>query len=124
MMTSEQIDRIGKFLINEIRDFYIDKFDGLVNGQDPFANHKLRKEIINRFSEEDLIFIKKLIIYCTDNTLSDLLWNLDKSNNESDITICVDDKVLSKDDPCLQSLLYSDEGWIARFSRHYHEDDV
>ena len=124
MITPEQIDRIGKFLIEEIRDVQLDQFDGLVTGQRPFVDYKLRQEVGTHFTEEELLLIKKIIIYCTDNMLSSLLWNLDKSNNESNVSISVDNQILSEEDRCLQSELYSDEGWIARFSRYYHEDDV
>ena len=123
-MNQEQIDKLGKFLIENIRDSNIDEFDRLCDYQASFVNRKLRNKIRDEFTDEQLLLIRKVVICCTDNMMSQLLWNLDKSNNESDVSICIENQGISDEDHYLQSMYYSDEGWIARFSKHYDEDDV
>ncbi len=123
-MNSEDLDKIGKFLIENIRDSNIDEFDKLFDRQAVFANRKLGNKVQDEFTSEQLLLIRKVIIYCIDNAIIQLLWNLENSNNESDVSICVENQSVSDEDHYLQSMYYSDEGWIARFSKHYDEDDV
>ena len=123
-MNSEHLDKIGKFLIEHIRDSNIDEFDRLVDHQSSFVNRKLRLKVQAEFTSEQLLLIRKVVIYCIDNMMTQLLWNLEKSNNKSDVSICVENQSVSDEDHYLQSMYYSDEGWIARFSKHYDEDDV
>jgi hypothetical protein len=123
-MELEQLDKLGKFIIENIRDSNIDMFNKLLNPQASSLDREFRDEIRDEFTPQQLHLIRKIIIHCTDSTISQLLWNLDKSNNESDISICIENQSISEEDHYLQSMYYSDEGWIAKFSKHYDENDV
>jgi hypothetical protein len=121
---SEQLDKLGKFLIENIRDANLEQFDGLISyPPTPFTSRKLRYTIQDNFTPEQLSIMREVITYCIDNTIGELLYNLDKSNYQSDISICIEDRTVSEDGNFLRMELHSDEGWIARFSKHYNEDE-
>ncbi|AFY96432.1 hypothetical protein Cha6605_5556 [Chamaesiphon minutus PCC 6605] len=124
-MNSEQLDKLGKFLVEHIRDFNIDSFDELVaNSYAPFFGRKLRRKVDENFTQEQLAIVRKIITYCIDDTIAELLYNLDKNNCKSDISICIDDRTVAENGDRLRMELYNDEGWIARFSKHHEEEDV
>jgi hypothetical protein len=98
--------------------------DGLISYPPaPFASHKLRSKIHDSFTPGQLSIMREVITYCIDNTIGELLYNLDKSNYQSDISICIEDRTVSEDGNFPRMELHSDEGWIARFSKHYNEDE-
>ena len=121
---SKQLDKLGEFVIENIRDANLDQFYGLISYPPaPFASHKLRCKLHDNFTPEQLSIMREVITYCIDNTIGELLYNLDRSNYQSDISICVDDRTVSEDGNCLRMELHIDEGWIARFSKHYNENE-
>ena len=122
----DYLDKFGKFLVQCARDPSIWEWEATISGhmidrQSTF----IRDHLLASFSEEQRQVVASLAPYIVDSVLHNLLQSLDEEE-EIDITVSIDgetSKTLREISDGLGAEIYSDEGWIARFS-DYPEIDA
>jgi len=114
---SEELERIGKFLMTNFRDSALSSLDTLTsnNAKAP-SLQKLQLEISN-LSEEQKEILRRVCTHVLDSGLHDFLFAIQEaSENNEGIEILVDGEDIAKKSDGLQGELYSEDGWIHKYS--------
>lgn len=124
-MSKDVLDYFGELLITRIRDKAIVDWDKMIDGKMGGVTGKAVKEKIQGFTPEQIDAIKWMIPAIIDTTLHHLLWTLEQ---EESINIAVknEDEIVERLQDLSDGLpgeLYTEDGWIARFSKERHEED-
>lgn len=122
-MTNKVLDRFGKILISEVRDEVIDKYQMIVSGTMKSQEAiNLHNTLISSFTDNQIDIVRNIMISIVDDAIHNYLWMLEQ--HEDDIVmLCSQDNGLDKEDIVklsdgLSGEIYTEDGWIARYSRH------
>lgn len=117
-MERQVLDFFGQVLMSRIRDEAIGNWQAKFQGEMKDDESKKIVEALSTFSAEQVELIMELVPKIVDTTLHHLLWTLEQ---EEDINVVVqmeENKVINirevSDGLCGE--LYTEDGWIARFS--------
>ncbi len=112
-------DLFGERLMSDVRDHEIQFWDELLAGQTRHSNYRKVYEGLRRsIDAEQLEAVRDLIPYVVDNVIAYFLGMLE--NAEFEVAVHVEgETVPSLDDVTdgLETALYGQEGWIARYSK-------
>lgn len=115
------LDRFGELLMRRIRDEAISDWDMILDGtMKDERSQKVRAELAGLdFDSSQVAFIRWLIPQVVDTTLHHLLWTLEQ---EETVNVAVKTEgaeiaSLREASDGLAGELYSEDGWIARFSK-------
>jgi hypothetical protein len=114
------LDELGETLIREVRDRTIDELDEILNGTAlPAWKRGLHSDLEAAYPELSHEPIRHLVVIAVDTALHNFLWAVESSRRiklgiqgGDDV---VQDVVELSDG--LSGELWTDDGWIARFSR-------
>jgi ferritin len=115
-MNNESLDCFGEFLMKRVRDMSISHWEKIISGKLKSADGQMmHKKIVESFS--DIEILEEVVKKVVDTTLHNLLWGLEE-DDIVDVIVERDDhkesiKVISDG---LAGELYTEDGWIARFS--------
>jgi hypothetical protein len=118
-MSNTLLDRFGELLMTRVRDKAIGDWERIIGGHMKGSRGELVRQQMSSLTPEQTRTLLSLIPQIVDTTLHHLLWTVEQEQS-------VD--IVSKDDAGvfrsvrevsdgLSGELYSDRGWIARFSR-------
>jgi hypothetical protein len=119
-MSKEALDLFGRMLMERVRDEAIDDWGRIFDGRFKDADSACLRQRVSHFSREDMAVVRSLVPRFVDSCLHHLLWTLEQSDHV-EITVRTASGVvrdLKQVSDGLAGELYSDEGWIARFSRY------
>lgn len=123
-MTGKVLDPLGEVLMRRVRDEAILDWDMIIDGRmkSPRAQHL--RAVLSQFSPEELAIVSSLVPRIVDTTLHHLLWALDQ---EASLRLAV--KTGAGELPDVRAVsdglpgeLYTEDGWIARFSKQRHDE--
>ena len=129
MPSNEQLalDLFGEALMIDVRDTQIQLWDETLAGTVNHKNYKqIHKKLNQLFDAEQLAALKNLIPWIVDNTIAYTLGMLQDRHKEIDVTVRVNDQVvpsLYEASDLLNGELWSEDGWIARFSKQRPTDE-
>ena len=111
------LDFFGQILMERIRDEAIDDWERIFQGKMRDNESKIIFETLSSFSPEQIQFIINLFPKIVDTTLHHLLWTLE----QEDINVLVKDEEnkflnIKEISDGLAGELYTEDGWILRFS--------
>ena len=114
---SDELDKLGKFLMQHFRDNAIFKLDSLASSTIKAPSLQQLQNEIALLDEAQKEILRQTCIEVIDTGSHDLLFALQESgeNNEG-IQILVDKKDASELSDGLQGELFSEDGWITKFS--------
>ena len=116
------IDEFGKILIQSVRDKSILDWDMILDGRMKSERaRRIQKELLS-YDDNDKKILQEIIPQIVDTTLHHLLWTLEQSDSIS-VAIQTDKDSISNiknESDGLAGELYSEDGWIARFSKQRH----
>ena len=121
-MNHPMLDKFGEILIHEVRDEAINDWEKILNGKMKGVTAKWVGDLLSGYSTEQVEILKELIPEVVDTTLHHLLWTVEQVDSlkillsDKDGNIC-DIKEVSDG---LPGELYSDLGWINRFTKKRH----
>jgi hypothetical protein len=117
-MSQVALDKFGQLLIKRVRDEAVTDWKMMIDGRMKGASAEKVREFLGRLSEADKKLFSQLIPGVVDTVLHHLLWTVEQ---ESDLYVGVETdngiENLREISDGLPGELYSDEGWIARFSK-------
>jgi len=123
-MSENGLDYFGKILISEVRDRTITNWDMILNGKMKGITAQKVREELSGFSDDNLEVLRWLIPKITDTSLHNLLGMVEQNN---EIKIEIYDGEIKKDitqlSDGLEGELYTDDGWIKRFSKERYDEN-
>lgn len=120
MIDNKQVlDYFGQVLMREIRDEAIDDWERIFQGKMRDNESKKNFQTVNTFSPEQVQFIVDMFPKIIDTAIHHLLWTLEQ---EEDINVLIKaegNKVVNIREVSdgLSGELYTEDGWISRFSK-------
>lgn len=117
----EILDEFGKLLIQELRDTSIDEMNNIINGRSKApVNIELFKKLEN-FSSDQISILNEFVVKAIDKELHNTLFMIEnyaeklslvyRDENEAGIS-------LTEISDGLSGELYTEDGWIERFSKY------
>ena len=119
MKTENQLEKFGKFLVENLRDKGIRKAERLL--KDEFRAPALLNLQADLYEllEEQKELVKKTVTICIDSAIHDFLFALqERADFENDIQILVDGQNIVALSDGIHGEAYSDEGWYAKYSKY------
>jgi hypothetical protein len=123
-MNEKALDLFGEMLISQVRDRTIREWDKIIAGQMKGEKAQSYAEIFKELTAEQQECIKSVISQIIDTTLHFTLWAFEQSNN-LDISVAVDSESVQRLKEISDGLtgeLYTEDGWIMRFSKERYEE--
>ncbi|QDT25081.1 hypothetical protein Enr10x_03750 [Gimesia panareensis] len=120
-MSKAALDHFGEFLIQQVRDQSIVHWEMILSGQMKGERSQKLRELLSQCSQEDLRMFQSLLPEIADTVLHYLLQGFDEVEDEIKITVDTGSEQvasLSEASDGLAGELYTEEGWIARFSEY------
>jgi hypothetical protein len=119
-MSQVALDKFGQLLMKRVRDEAVTDWKMMIDGRMKGASAEKVREFLGRLSEAEKKLFSQLIPGVVDTVLHHLLWTVEQ---ESDLYVGVETdngiENLREISDGLPGELYSDEGWIARFSKEH-----
>jgi ethanolamine ammonia-lyase large subunit len=113
-MSQKGLDLFGEILMNRVRDEAIDDWERIIEGQ---IKDEESVGIYNSLSDKEKELIKRLVPKIVDTTLHHLLWTLEQDES---VELLINDGTkkenIAEISDGLTGELYTDGGWIYRFS--------
>ena len=122
-MSESPLDIFGTFLMTRVRDEAIKDWDMIFDGQMKDARGQRVHNEVKQLSSEARQFLRSVVSQVVDTTLHHLLWSLDEA---TEIKVAVHTReayvpdIASRSDG-LAGELYTEDGWIERFSTQRRE---
>ncbi|MGX6445706.1 epimerase [Neobacillus sp. K501] len=114
-MNNKFLDIFGEILMQRVRDEAIEQWEKTLEGKMRSENSQRLSNLIAASGQSELI--NELIPQIVDTTLHHLLWTIEQEDL-LDISVIVDYTMVSLKDLSdgLPGELYTEDGWISRFS--------
>jgi len=123
--TEPALEYFGRVLIAEVRDATIEKYEMIADGTLKSDRASELKEKLALFSDEQEMAVRELVVSAVDDAIHNLLWMLEENADEINLTCRVPEAAEKKNVSDLSDglcgELYSQDGWIARFSAYETE---
>jgi len=119
MSEENNVDKFGKFLVENLRDKGINHAEFLLNGRwKTPALQKIQYEL-NYLSISQKDAVKKAIISTIDSAIHDFLFALqEQADFDNEIQIIVNDDNIVELSDGIHGEAYSEEGWYAKYSKY------
>lgn len=122
-MSDKVLDFLGQTIMHKVRDVTISNIDMIINGKMKGDEAKAIREMLVDFNPKQIEILKRIIPRIVDRTLHNFLWMIEQED-DIDLLINSESGFLSAKELSdgLTGELYSDEGWIAKFSKERYEE--
>lgn len=119
MKVGAQANKFGGFLVTNLRDAAIDRFDSLATNHLKSPSTESLRKALARMSAEDRTVVRRCVLACVDTGLHDFLFALQQvADFDDDIHVVVDGNNIVEQSDGLHGELFGDKGWLARYSKH------
>lgn len=118
-MKDNTLDLFGELLIKQVRDETISEWDMILNGKMKGVTAKEVKNRISSFNQEQLEVLKWIVPQIVDLNLHNLLFTIEESD---ELFVAIDDKEIKEESDGLAGELYTEDGWIRRFSNERYDE--
>jgi hypothetical protein len=123
MLSEKELERFGQLLVeNVIDDFLILFYATTLQDRAVLINNDLSIRLRKEFTTEQFELIEKLFVECITGSVSNFLWRFKDIALESNVVININGVPITETKENLQIRLYSDEGWMAKFSQFFDEN--
>jgi hypothetical protein len=118
----EALDQFGATLIREVRDQSIMDWDMLLDNKMKGARAERLRQFLASLHSEELHALRRLVPQVVDTTLHYLLLMIEETGLRVSVQMPSGElQDLKEISDGLPGELYSDQGWIARFSKERYE---
>jgi len=109
-----QLDEFGEILVSNVRDKTIGHWERVVMGTMKDSESQQIFRELNKLDVDTKNLIQSLVYKVTDTTLHYLLWTIEQ-NEGLDVTL--NQRALKNLSDGLAGELYTEDGWIGRFTK-------
>ncbi|RKZ38974.1 MAG: hypothetical protein DRR00_33750 [Candidatus Parabeggiatoa sp. nov. 3] len=122
MTKDEVLEKFGQILMSEVRDEAIEKYEMIAAGTLKSTPAMELNKKLSSFSDEQLSIVRQLVASSIDDVIYHFLWMLEQHEEDIDMT-CSEDAESTKENVInisdgLSGELYTEDGWIAKFSNY------
>ncbi|ULC60852.1 hypothetical protein MBM09_07585 [Flaviramulus sp. BrNp1-15] len=114
-MDNNALDKFGELIVANCIDNGLDKFQNLTEGKINAPSLKKLQDQIKLLNNNNIEIIKNLLSEILVSTTHDFLFAIQEND---DIQIIVDNQNICKSSDGLHGELFTEEGWIKKFSNH------
>ncbi|WBW96086.1 hypothetical protein [Oceanirhabdus sp. W0125-5] len=125
-MEKNSLDILGQSLMKYVRDETILTWDKMIEGDMKGVTAQKVEERLSNFSEEDLESVKWIISKIVDQGLHNLLAMFEECE-ELFLGVKVDSgeiEDIKEESDGLSGELYTEDGWITKFSKQRYDEEV
>ena len=115
------LNYFGEILIRDVRDKTIHRFDMRINGKMQDENSQELFEKVSKLNEDSIRLIGEIIPQVVDLSIHNMLCMFEEN---MEIEVRVENECISEITDGLAGELYSEDGWIQKFSKQRHEEIV
>ena len=116
---SEHLDRFGEFVVQNLRDKMLHDLEMLLSGSWKAPNAQGIQQWLANMSEADREQIRDLAEHLVTTGMHDLLFALqEQADTDGPICVTVGGVDVARQSDGMHGEIFSDDGWIARFSRY------
>lgn len=116
---TEKLEVFGRILMNEVRDETISSLDMMISGEMQGVTAKAIREKLISFDKEQLEVLEWLLPKVVDLSLHNMLFMLEEHDN---ILVIVDNEDIKSVSDGMPGELYTEDGWISRFSNERYQE--
>lgn len=118
-MNNNYLEHFGDYLMRSVRDVSIEHWDAVLSGRMKDRKSQELYSIARELSDEANAFARELIPQIVDHTIHSLLQSLDEEDSIKVAVILASGQCENIGDISdgLAGELYTDRGWIKKFSR-------
>ena len=118
-MAAPEVDKFGELMITKLRDRTLDFFDGLASSRWKSPSTLQLQAELAALSPEQRAVARRCVVASIDSGVHDFLFALVECHDfNSGISVIVDGKDVVDLSDGLHGEPWSDEGWIAKYSKH------
>lgn len=119
MRVGPQADKFGRFLVEKFRDEGLDFYDGLAASRWKSPSLQELQFALTSLSDEQRNIVRHCVIAALDSGLGNFLGALELAHETGDgIEVLVDGENVVNQSDGLAGELWSDRGWLKKYSRH------
>lgn len=107
------LDEFGRIFITETRDISIRNMDKMIDGTMKGDGTKVIQDKIINFTDEQKEILKFIVSQTVDNVLDSFLFMVEQ---HEDIGLLYDNINLNEESDGLSGELYTEDGWIEKYS--------
>ena len=117
---NESLEKFGAFFVRNLRDKMLHDLDMILHGEWKAPGIQELQKRVARLSDADKQTLRDLAEHMTTTGMHDLLFALQEEANGA-IRVFVDGQEVAKLSDGLHGEIFSDEGWIVRYSSYSSE---
>jgi hypothetical protein len=113
------LDELGKILMERVRDEAIGHWDSILSGKMKDEESQAIHQQVRKMGPQIEALVRALVPRIVDTTLHHLLWTLEQNQERLKLIFVGEEGETdaAADSDGLPGELYTEEGWIARFSK-------
>lgn len=120
-----ELDKFGKFFIQNLRDKSLDYLEGLFERKWKAPDLQDLQDRVAAFNPEYKQTVRELVESILTDGMHDLLFAFQESHDcDEGIEIIVDGKTVAELSDGLHGEIFGEEGWMVRFSKHPAEKEI
>ena len=112
----KSIEKFGRLIAEELRDSALNKCLDIESGWGASVEMKGMSSSFSELSEEQRVFVRKLVTECVDTGIHDFLFALEEQKHGVKITVNGDD--IGGHSDGLQGEIFTEDGWFEKYSQH------
>ncbi len=116
---SDTLDKFGRLIVDKLKDKQIDWFKGLIQGKWSSQESKELHAKLSKLTQEEKQVVADVLEKVLENSMHDFLFAIQESNDlDSGLKVFMDGENVAELSDGLHGEIFTEEGWIERFSRH------
>lgn len=116
MSDKEILEDFGELIIQAVRDTTIKKYKMIQTGKMKSQEALRLHEKLKSLSPENLVLINEIVVGTVGDALHNFLWLLEEQDEDTELKYKNKNVAHLSDGLCGE--LYSDEGWIKKYSKY------
>ena len=121
MRDNAVLEKFGRIAMTEVRDEAISKFEMILSGKMKSDSAIMLHEKLSGFSDADRDIIKHTLVSSIDDVIHNFLWMFEQHEDDLKLLCRNDGKAdwtdVEESSDGLAGELYTEDGWIAKFSQ-------
>ena len=116
---NQSLDKFGEFYVRNLRDKMLHDLDMLLSGSWKAPGVQDIQQRLAKLPEDTRDLIRETAEHMVIAGMHDLLFSLqEEADNDGAIRLVVDGVEVAKESDGMHGEIFSDQGWIARFSQY------
>lgn len=113
----KSLDKFGNFIVRSLFDKGLDRYYDLVQNKLKSQSTEALRKDMQQFNEQQITIINNLVTNILTSSIHDFLYSIEERTNfENDLEILIDGKNIIELSDGLNGELFSNEGWIKKYS--------